>query len=101
MLDRLFPVSELPPPSSEPADGDEPSSSVSTTNNGPLRIPEEIAEIEYMKSLHMKSTISALRVLKEIRSGSSTVSVFSLPPLQISGMEDAWNKIPVIEQEAK
>jgi hypothetical protein len=49
----------------------------------------------------MKSTISALRVLKEIRSKSSTVSVFSLPPLQISGLEDAWKKVPILEQEAK
>uniref|UniRef100_A0A5B6Z0R9 Putative SPX domain-containing protein 1 n=1 Tax=Davidia involucrata TaxID=16924 RepID=A0A5B6Z0R9_DAVIN len=77
MLDRLFPVNE-PPTSTEVADGgDEPS-----RNDGLLN---ELAEIEYMESLYMKSTISALRVLKEIRSGSSTVSVFSLPPLQISG----------------
>lgn len=100
MLDRLFPATELPP-SSKPADRDEPSASIATIDNGSGRSPKEIAEIEYMKSLYMKSTISALRVLKEIRSGSSTVSVFSLPPLQISGMEDAWNKIPVLQQEAK
>ncbi|CBI28201.3 unnamed protein product, partial [Vitis vinifera] len=79
MLDRLFPTNELP---------------AST----------ELAEIEYMESLCMKSTIAALRALKEIRSKSSTVSVFSLPPLQISGLEDTWKKIPelpVLEQEAK
>jgi SPX domain protein involved in polyphosphate accumulation len=41
------------------------------------------SEIELVDSSCMKSTISALRVLKEIRSGSSTVSVFSLPPLKL------------------
>ncbi|KAF8084263.1 hypothetical protein N665_0727s0030 [Sinapis alba] len=55
------------------------------------------AEHKFMESLHMKSTIAALRVLKEIRSKSSTVSVFSLPPLQLNGLE----KIPLLEQEAK
>lgn len=66
-----------------------------------LEGPEVLAEIEYMESLYMKSTVSALRVLKEIRKGSSTVSVFSLPPLQISGVEETWKKVPVLEQVAK
>ncbi|XP_059432227.1 SPX domain-containing protein 2-like [Corylus avellana] len=108
MLDGLFPKSELLPPaptSSGAADGEEgcdqdPSTSAPNRNDG-LRMPKELAEIEYVKSLYMKSTISALRVLKEIRSGSSTVSVFSLPPLQVSGLEETWNKIPVLEQVAK
>nr|CAD1842439.1 unnamed protein product [Ananas comosus var. bracteatus] len=43
----------------------------------------------------MKSTIAALRALKEIRSGSSTVSVFSLPPLQTSGVDERWSNVPV------
>ncbi|WCJ29640.1 SPX domain gene 2 [Euphorbia peplus] len=98
MLDRLFPTKEAAALSS--TDGDEacgPSSSSVTTsrNNGTL------SEIEHMDSSYMKSTISALRVLKEIRSGSSTVSVFSLPPLQISGLDDSWKKVPILEQEAK
>jgi len=109
MLDGLFPTSELPPlppTSSEAADGEEgcdqdPSTSASNRNDGLLIMPKELAEIEYVKSLYMKSTISALRALKEIRSGSSTVSVFSLPPLQVSGLEETWNKIPVLEQVAK
>ncbi|KAK4784945.1 hypothetical protein SAY86_001634 [Trapa natans] len=67
----------------------------------PLRVPKELSEIEHMESLYMKSTVSALRALKEIRSGSSTISVFSLPPLQASGLEDTWKKAPVLEQEAK
>lgn len=101
MLDRLFPLTELPA-STEPGDDDEPSTSAAAAkDDGMVKSPKELAEIEYMKSLYMKSTISALRVLKEIRSGSSTVSVFSLPPLQVSGVEETWNKIPVLEQLAK
>ncbi|KAK8914250.1 SPX domain-containing protein 1 [Platanthera zijinensis] len=62
----------------------------------------ELEEIEYMESLYMKSSVAALRALKEIRSGSSTVSVFSLPPLQSpEGMEDRWNNAPVVQQAAK
>ncbi|KAL9280084.1 SPX domain-containing protein 1 [Arabidopsis thaliana] len=64
-------------------------------------IQAELSEHKFMESLHMKSTIAALRVLKEIRSGSSTVSVFSLPPLQLNGLDETWNKIPLLEQEAK
>lgn len=106
MLDHLFPVKEIPS-ATVVADEHEPSTST-TTNNGAtsenkilLRGPKELAEIEYMESLYMKSTLSALRVLKEIRSGSSTVSVFSLPPLQGNGLEDPWNKVPILEEVAK
>ncbi|KAF9615735.1 hypothetical protein IFM89_026150 [Coptis chinensis] len=87
MLDHLFPIDE---PSSLTADrdgdGDDPNSV--TTNSA----PKQFAEIEYMESLYMKSALSALRILKEIRSGSSTVSVFSLPPLQSGVLEDTWTK---------
>ncbi|CAH8271699.1 unnamed protein product [Arabidopsis lyrata] len=79
MLDHFFPANE-------------PESEV---------IQAELSEHKFMESLHMKSTIAALRVLKEIRSGSSTVSVFSLPPLQLNGLDETWNKIPLLEQEAK
>ncbi|KAJ6912963.1 hypothetical protein NC651_015437 [Populus alba x Populus x berolinensis] len=103
MLDRLFPLRE-PPSSFEAADGDDscdPSTSSTTTNDSTISFPKELAEIELMESSYMKSTISALRVLKEIRSKSSTVSVFSSPPLQMSGLEDTWKKVPILEQEAK
>ncbi|KAJ9140979.1 hypothetical protein P3X46_031566 [Hevea brasiliensis] len=103
MLDRLFPIYESPS-LVEAVDGDEgcdPSTSATTKNDGPLRVPKELAEIELMESSYMKSTISALRVLKEIRSRSSTVSVFSLPPLQLTGLEDTWKKVPILEQVAK
>ncbi|KAJ1412299.1 SPX domain [Sesbania bispinosa] len=100
MLDGLFPVND-PLASDEETPQDEsfdPSTSYSANSDGPV-IPKELAETQ--ESLYMKSTISALNVLQEIRSGSSTVSMFSLPPLQISGLEETWNKIPILEQTAK
>ncbi|ESR64170.1 hypothetical protein CICLE_v10009083mg [Citrus x clementina] len=103
MLDDLFPKSEKPASTEAAEEGSEPTTSTTTkeTSGDILQMPKELAEIEYMESLYMKSTISALRALKEIRSGSSTVSVFSLPPLQISGLDDSWKNIPVLEQVAK
>lgn len=102
MLDHLFPVN-VPPASAEitpEAEGCDPSTSTTTESDG-LLMPKELAEIEYMESLYMKSTVSALHVLQEIRSGSSTVSMFSLPPLHLSGLEETWKKVPVLEQAAK
>ncbi|KAK1400031.1 SPX domain-containing protein [Heracleum sosnowskyi] len=100
MLDRLFPMAELPPSSGVPAKEDQ-STPGPANNDDVVRSDKEVADIEYVKSLYMKSTISALRVLKEIRSGSSTVSAFSLPPLQISGRENAWIQTPILQEEAK
>lgn len=95
MLDHLFPKKEKPA-STEAENKDDvgdcedngcdPVTSSTSRSEDRLRMPKELAEIESMESLYMKSSISALRALKEIRSGSSTVSVFSLPPLQISGL---------------
>jgi len=95
MLDLLFPIDE---PTT--ANGNERCDSETSTSNGNgmLKCPKELAEIEYMESLYMKSTISALKALKQIRSKSSTVSEFSLPPL---GLEETWKKIPILEQVAK
>ncbi|CAL1359206.1 unnamed protein product [Linum trigynum] len=112
MLDRLFPVKlaaaygAASRSSSDDGDGGcaGPSTSAATSNveDGVLNVlPKELAEIEQMQSLYMKSSMSALRILKEIRSRSSTVSVFSLPPLQVSGLEEPWNKAPILEQVAK
>lgn len=100
MLDQLFPKNK-----SSTSEEDcvrekgeqKPAEPTSSLAGGVL----ELEEIEYMKSLYMKSTIAALRALKEIRSGSSTVSFFSLPPLQNSGLEERWNNVPVVEQVAK
>ncbi|KNA25846.1 hypothetical protein SOVF_002750 [Spinacia oleracea] len=103
MLDLLFPTDDEPT-TAYLGDGDdccEPTTSSTSNSNGLLKCPKELAEIEYMESLYMKSTISALRALKEIRSKSSTVSMFSLPPLQLAGVEETWKKIPILEQVAK
>ncbi|XP_052210840.1 SPX domain-containing protein 1-like [Diospyros lotus] len=68
-------------------------------------VREELAEIKNIESMHMKHTSTALEVLNKIRSGSSTVSVFSLPPLQTNDVPKpkaaAWKKIPVMEQSAE
>ncbi|XP_062178779.1 SPX domain-containing protein 1-like [Phragmites australis] len=105
MLELLLPINE-PSVSIEDGKGDsndekpaKPSSSLVKGGGIP-----ELDEIEYMESMYMKSTVAALRSLKEIRSKSSTVSVFSLPPLQGNNAPEEperWNKIPVIEQAAK
>ncbi|KAK9060722.1 hypothetical protein SSX86_021428 [Deinandra increscens subsp. villosa] len=105
MLDRHFPLTGPMPPSHEAGSdagcgGEGPTTSAAGSSEAPLKA-KELAELEYMKSLYTKSTISALRALKEIRSKSSTVSVFSLPPLQVSGIEEPWNKPPLHEQLAK
>ncbi|XP_008804593.2 SPX domain-containing protein 1-like [Phoenix dactylifera] len=78
MLDRLFPKKEQPSVSGDDGEGEgdgeqKPSKPGSSLVGGGV---PELEDIEYMKSLYMKSTIAALRALKEIRSGSSTVSVF-------------------------
>ncbi|KAG5018635.1 hypothetical protein JHK87_014490 [Glycine soja] len=46
-----------------------------------MHVPKELAEIENMENTFTKLTLSALRSLEEIRGRSSTVSIFSLPPL--------------------
>ncbi|KAG0500529.1 hypothetical protein HPP92_000601 [Vanilla planifolia] len=105
MLDRLLPKKNCPSISME-GGGDvnegkgQQKSKPSSSSSNSLVVPE-MDEIEYMESLYMKSTIAALRVLKEIRSGSSTVSIFSLPPLQSNGVDEKWNGITVLEQAAK
>ncbi|CAO2841319.1 unnamed protein product [Amaranthus hypochondriacus] len=103
MLDLLFPT-DNEPTTAPLLDGEErcePTTTPATDNNRLLKCPKELADIEKMESLYMKSTISALRALKEIRSKSSTVSMFSLPPLQLGGLEETWKKIPILEQVAK
>ncbi|KAL4304391.1 hypothetical protein GQ457_10G003400 [Hibiscus cannabinus] len=103
MLDQLFPTIEKPASTELENKGDDDGIDPSTPSSASrsedrLKMPKELEEIKYMESLYMKSSLSALRVLKEIRSRSSTVSVFSLPPLQISGLDEAWKKVPVLEQ---
>ncbi|XVF48378.1 hypothetical protein PTKIN_Ptkin03bG0185400 [Pterospermum kingtungense] len=105
VLDDLFSTNE---PSASPEATDEKltnekeceSKTSSRSSERLLKVPKELAEIKNMENMYMKLTLSALHVLKEIRSGSSTVSMFSLPPLQNPVLED-WKKIPVLEQAAK
>lgn len=103
LVDRLFP--EMSEPFVDGGSVAVKRNQVSTAieEDGSLRLPKELAEIEHMECLYMKSTLAALKVLKEIRSGSSTASTSSSPPLQATdfGFEDKWSKIPVIEQAAK
>uniref|UniRef100_J3LAP1 SPX domain-containing protein n=2 Tax=Oryza brachyantha TaxID=4533 RepID=J3LAP1_ORYBR len=96
MLDRLMPANDEPSslPSEdgkEDSDGEEknskPSSSSSSSANA---LGQDEAEDE--KSMHMKSTVAALRALREIRSGSSTVSAFSLPPLDGSNVQEEQDR---------
>ncbi|KAJ0977776.1 hypothetical protein J5N97_013250 [Dioscorea zingiberensis] len=96
MLDQLFPKNEASVSGGEVEEQNESKQGSSTLGNG---LVPELEEIEIMESMYMKSTVAALRVLKEIRSGSSTVSVFSLPPLQSSVLEKRWDNIPVLEQQ--
>ncbi|KAA8525459.1 hypothetical protein F0562_007314 [Nyssa sinensis] len=100
MLDQLFSTNERSAPA-EAAEERCDTNSALENKERLLKIPEELAEIENMESsMHMK-TVSALRVLKEIRSGSSTRNLFSLPPLQSNELEEVWKKVPVLEQTAK
>lgn len=79
MLDYVFSVSEISS-QSEAMEGCETNTETETEERS-LEVPQELAEIEYMENMYVKLASSALRVLKEIRSGSSTVNMFSLPPL--------------------
>ncbi|KAL2896159.1 SPX domain-containing protein 1 [Bienertia sinuspersici] len=99
-LDRLFAQNELHHSSqlvtnTGAATG---SSSGSTSKEKLLFGDEDLSEIEHMENMYMKLTLSALRALKEIRSGSSTVNELSLPPLDSSAFE---KKTPFVEQATK
>lgn len=86
MITRIFLRHEqLAPP--EDTDLKEGCSDQATAEEetGNLKVPEELSEIKCMENMYLKLTISALRTLKEIRSGSSTVNMFTLPPIQVSG----------------
>ncbi|KAK9946016.1 hypothetical protein M0R45_011499 [Rubus argutus] len=102
MLDHVFSKNDPSGPS-EAAEAEEQcnSEAVTETREIVLKAPKELAEIKQMESVYVKQTISALRVLKDVRSGSSTVSAFSLPPLQINVVEEDSKNIHVFEQEAK
>ncbi|XP_008219490.1 PREDICTED: SPX domain-containing protein 1-like [Prunus mume] len=102
MLDHVF-SKNVPSVPSEGTKVEERCESTTVTENRDrlFRAPTELAEIKHMESVYVRQTISALRVLKEVRSGSSTVSAFSLPPLQTNVVEEDLKNIPVLEQAAK
>lgn len=108
MLDQLFSMNEKSSSTSESRnrkeDGEGRSSESSTgpDESSSARVPEELVDIENRENLYMKLTLSALTVLAEIRNGSSTVNMFSLPPMQQSKkLEEIWKKTCVVEEVAK
>ncbi|KAK3043724.1 hypothetical protein RJ639_001920 [Escallonia herrerae] len=104
VLDRLFSMNERSAPSASSNGTEGCETRTETENRGRLNkliVPEELAEIENLESSYVKLTLSALRVLKEIRSGSSTISAFSLPPMHSNELQEVWKKAPAVEQEAK
>ncbi|KAF0935296.1 hypothetical protein E2562_032011 [Oryza meyeriana var. granulata] len=91
MLDRLMPTNDessmLSEDGKEESEGDEKTCKPSSSSaNGGASLGQE--DVDDEKSMHMKSTVAALRALVEIRSGSSTVSAFSLPPLHGSNGQE-------------
>ncbi|KAL3330145.1 hypothetical protein AABB24_034150 [Solanum stoloniferum] len=66
-----------------------------------VKVPQELAEIKNMENMYLRLTYSALKVLQEMRSRSSTVSMFSLPPMKTNALDNAWKNAPVVIQEAK
>ncbi|KAK3026821.1 hypothetical protein RJ639_041893 [Escallonia herrerae] len=83
---RLFSMNERSTPSAS-SNGTEGCETRTVTKNrgrlNKLKIPKELAEIENLESSYVKLILLVLRVLKEIRSGSSTISVISLPPCTV------------------
>ncbi|CAN1828322.1 SPX domain-containing protein 2 [Linum perenne] len=103
MFTRNEPATTVAAAASSEAESRDQSSCEATTveEERSFKVPNELNDIENMESMYMKQTLSALRVLKEVRSGSSTVNMFSLPPLPSQSMEDDWKKVSVVEQAAK
>ncbi|XP_058201814.1 SPX domain-containing protein 1-like [Rhododendron vialii] len=104
ILDRFFSTNEQLASSYQATEGKEEHTKT-LTNAGKggsvQKVPEELAEIKYIESMYMKHTLTALEVLNKVRGGSSTVSIFSLPPMQSKESGAEWQKVPVIEQVAK
>lgn len=82
MLDQLFSMNEDQPPPCASPNRKEDRSDPELEDKSSLTVPEDLVDIKDMENTYMRLSLSALTVLKEIRSGSSTVNVFSLPPMQ-------------------
>lgn len=104
ILDRFFSTNEQLASSYQATEGKEEHTKTLTNaekGGSVQKVPEELAEIKYIESMYMKHTLTALEVLNKVRGGSSTVSMFSLPPMQSKESGAEWKKVPVIEQAAK
>ncbi|KAK7260886.1 hypothetical protein RIF29_27185 [Crotalaria pallida] len=92
MLSILFPKNRpLPPSLSISEDYEEDGCGSTTANENKetlVQVPKELAEIENMENMFIKLTQSALHTLEQIRGGSSTVSMYSLPPLHNKALEE-------------
>ncbi|KAH7839410.1 hypothetical protein Vadar_003792 [Vaccinium darrowii] len=104
ILDRFFSSNEQLASSYEETEAKEQSSkTISSAENGGSvqKVLEELTDIMYIESMYVKHTLTALEVLNKVRGGSSTVSMFSLPPMQSNESQAEWKKFTVIEQTAK
>ncbi|XP_019447544.1 PREDICTED: SPX domain-containing protein 2-like [Lupinus angustifolius] len=93
MLSILFPKNRsLVPSLSISEDFEEDGCTTTTVNENKetlVHVPKELSEIENMENMFMKLTQSALQTLEQIRGGSSTVSMYSLPPMHNKALEEA------------
>jgi len=104
ILDRFFSSNEQLASSYEETEAKEQcTKTISSAENGGSvqKVPEELTDIMYIESMYVKHTLTALEVLNKVRGGSSTVSMFSLPPMQSKESQAEWKKFTVIEQTAK
>ncbi|KAL4560210.1 hypothetical protein LXL04_032359 [Taraxacum kok-saghyz] len=105
MLDKISPMKEQTSSTSESIIMNEGRSSETLTEpneSSSVRVPDDLVEIENRENKYLKLTLSALTVLAEIRGGSSTINMFSLPPMQQSKeMAEIWKKTSVVEEVAK
>jgi len=104
ILDRFFSSNEQLASSYEETEAKEQcTKTISSAGNGGSvqKVPEELTDIMYIESMYVKHTLTALEVLNKVRGGSSTVSMFSLPPMQSNESQAEWKKFTVIEQTAK
>ncbi|KAG9150527.1 hypothetical protein Leryth_010904 [Lithospermum erythrorhizon] len=100
MVKHLFPCMPIIAPSQDKDD----SGTVGVGKSEeriPQRVPEELSDIQNMENMYLRHTLSALHVLKEIRSRSSTVNELSLPPIQSKEIDESWRQAPIVEQAAK
>ncbi|GAA0186997.1 hypothetical protein LIER_34285 [Lithospermum erythrorhizon] len=105
MVKHLFPRMPIIAPSaaapSAPSQDQEDSDNVSVAKDEertPPIVPEELLEIQNMENVYLNQTLSALHALKEVRSRSTTVNEFSLPPIQSKEIDESWRKTPIVEQ---